>query len=59
LTGAIWSEDTAEAAARALANDYRPLDDLRGSARYRTDAAGNLLRRMWLEADEAVSVLDG
>lgn len=59
LTGADWTEETAEAAARALANDYRPLDDLRGSAAYRTVAAGNLLRRMWLESEEPVSVLDG
>jgi len=59
LTGAMWSEETAETAAQALALDYSPLNDLRGSAEYRIIAAGNLLRRIWLESDEPVSVLHG
>ncbi|HEX4695215.1 xanthine dehydrogenase small subunit [Sphingomonas sp.] len=59
LTGATWSEETAEAVAQALAHDYAPLNDLRGSAEYRIAAAGNLLRRLWLESEESVSVLDG
>jgi xanthine dehydrogenase small subunit len=60
LIGNPWSEGTVEAAARALADDYTPLDDLRGSARYRSTVAANLLRRMWHESrsDEPVSVLD-
>jgi xanthine dehydrogenase small subunit len=58
LTGADWSEATIEAAAAALAEDYAPLDDLRGSAAYRLTVAGNLLRRLWAEqAGEPVSVL--
>ena len=36
----------------ALAKDFAPLDDVRGSARYRLTAAANLLRRLWL-ADAA------
>ena len=57
LTGQAWTEATVEAAALALANDYRPLDDLRGSAAYRRKVAANLLRRMWAEQSEPVSVL--
>ncbi|HEX8623537.1 MAG TPA: xanthine dehydrogenase small subunit [Allosphingosinicella sp.] len=57
LTGQAWSEDNVEAAAQALSNDYQPLDDLRGSAHYRRKVAANLLRRMWAEQNEPVSVL--
>ncbi|MEA3060675.1 MAG: xanthine dehydrogenase small subunit, partial [Sphingomonadales bacterium] len=59
LTGHDWTETTIEAAARALADDYQPLDDLRGSAAYRRTVAANLLRRIWAERNEAVSVLHG
>lgn len=58
LIGARWSEATIEAAAVALARDYAPLDDVRGSAAYRLTVAGNLLRRLWHERTEPVSVLD-
>lgn len=57
LTGQAWTEDTIEAAARALSTDYQPLDDLRGSADYRQKVAANLLRRMWAGQSEPVSVL--
>jgi xanthine dehydrogenase small subunit len=59
LTGQAWTEANVEAAARALANDYQPLDDLRGSAAYRRKVAANLLRRIWAEQSEPVSVLHG
>ena len=59
LIGQTWSEETVEAAAQALAADYTPLDDLRGSAAYRRTVAANLLRRLWAEQNEAVSVLHG
>jgi xanthine dehydrogenase small subunit len=59
LTGKAWSGETVEAAAQALAADYEPLDDLRGSADYRRKVAGNLLRRIWAERSEPVSVLHG
>jgi xanthine dehydrogenase small subunit len=59
LTGAPWCEATIEAAAAAIATDYAPLDDLRGSAGYRLTVAANLLRRLWAEqAGVAVSVLE-
>ncbi len=49
LQGRRWSEATVETAARALGEDYAPLDDLRGSAAYRVAVAANLLRRLWAE----------
>jgi xanthine dehydrogenase small subunit len=58
LTGRAWNEATVEAAARALAEDYDPIDDLRGSAAYRRKVAANLLRRIWAERAEPVSVLE-
>jgi xanthine dehydrogenase small subunit len=56
LTGKPWSEATAEAAAQALADDYRPLSDLRGSADYRLAAAANLVRGLWLERESLLDV---
>ncbi|EIZ81041.1 xanthine dehydrogenase small subunit [Novosphingobium sp. Rr 2-17] len=59
LTGHPFTESTFEAAANALAEDFAPLSDVRGTAAYRIEAAGNLLRRMWLrEQGHAISVLD-
>ncbi|HKR25106.1 MAG TPA: xanthine dehydrogenase small subunit [Allosphingosinicella sp.] len=51
LTGRAWSEAAVEAAAEALAQDYQPLSDLRGSAGYRLAAAANLVRGLWLEPE--------
>jgi xanthine dehydrogenase small subunit len=53
LTGQPWSEDTFEAAAVAIADDFTPLSDHRGSAWYRHTVAANLLRGFWLEAQSA------
>ncbi len=41
------SAATFETAARALAGDFQPIDDWRGSASYRLAAASNLLRRLY------------
>ena len=51
--------EPAEAAALALAEDFAPLSDMRGSSDYRLLAAQNILRRLWIESDsgEPVSVL--
>ncbi|HEU0099483.1 MAG TPA: xanthine dehydrogenase small subunit [Allosphingosinicella sp.] len=57
LSGRPWDEPAVEAAAAALAGDYAPLEDLRGSAAYRRKVAANLLRRIWAERNEPVSVL--
>jgi xanthine dehydrogenase small subunit len=56
LTGKPWNEATLEAAIGALAEDYSPLDDLRGSADYRRKSATNLLRRLWLEPESLFDV---
>lgn len=56
LTGKPWSEAALGAAALALAQDYRPLSDLRGSAEYRLAAAANLVRGLWLERESLLDV---
>jgi len=56
LTGKPWSEAVVEAAAEALAQDYQPLSDLRGSAEYRLAAAANLVRGLWLEPESLLDV---
>jgi len=59
LTGAPFTEATIARAATALREDFDPLTDVRGSAGYRQEAAGNLLWRLWhREQGEPVSVLD-
>jgi xanthine dehydrogenase small subunit len=58
LTGQPWTAATVEAAAQALARDYQPIDDLRGSAAWRRQSAANLLRRIWAAQSEPVSVLE-
>jgi xanthine dehydrogenase small subunit len=42
-----------EAAAEAIAHDFRPIDDWRGTAAYRLQVAANLLRRLKLRLDGA------
>jgi xanthine dehydrogenase small subunit len=60
LNGRRWDGAAAEAAALALALDFDPLSDLRGSAAYRLLAAQNLIRRLWLEqGDPAAGALLG
>lgn len=61
LIGQSWDEPGVEAAAVALAQDFTPLSDVRGSAAYRLTAAANLLRRVWLDTqapDGPKSVLE-
>jgi xanthine dehydrogenase small subunit len=55
LIGKPWSDTTIEAAAQALAGDYTPLSDARGSSAYRLTVAANLLRRLWAEQSGDVS----
>ena len=45
LIGAALTAASFDAAALALAQDFTPIDDFRGSAAYRLQGAGNLLRR--------------
>jgi xanthine dehydrogenase small subunit len=56
LTGQPWSEAAFEAAAEALAQDFQPLSDLRGSAGYRLAAAANLIRGLRLEPESLFDV---
>jgi xanthine dehydrogenase small subunit len=49
VTGQPWTEATLQAAQAALAQDFKPLTDMRASAAYRLQVAQNLLRRLWLE----------
>jgi len=57
LTGAALSEASIARAVAALREDFDPLTDVRGSAAYRQEAAGNLLWRLWhCERGEPVSV---
>jgi xanthine dehydrogenase small subunit len=57
LTGKAWNEHSIELAALALAEDFQPLTDLRASSAYRLQAAGNLLRRFYIEAAGTASAL--
>ena len=56
LIGRPLDAAAAEAAAKALATDFTPMSDLRASAGYRLQAAGNLIRRAALEAGGATAV---
>ena len=49
LVGRPWSAEAVKAAQQALVQDFQPLSDLRASADYRLQVAGNLLQRFWLE----------
>jgi xanthine dehydrogenase small subunit len=49
MAGQPWTEATLRAAQAALAEDYKPLTDLRASDAYRMTTARNLLERFWLE----------
>jgi xanthine dehydrogenase small subunit len=49
LSRASWSEDTVRAVQAALAQDFQPLTDLRGSAAYRLKTAQALIQRLWLQ----------
>ena len=45
-----WTETGIEAAMAALAQDFKPLSDMRASADYRLKVAQNLIRKAYLEA---------
>ena len=47
LVGRPWDGETVDRACRALLSDFRPMSDLRASARYRRAVAANLLRRFY------------
>jgi xanthine dehydrogenase small subunit len=49
MLGQPWTQATVNAAKAALAQDFKPLSDMRASAAYRSQVAQNLLQRFWLE----------
>ncbi len=49
LVGQPWAQASVNAAKAALAQDFKPLSDMRASAAYRLQVAQNLLQRFWLE----------
>jgi xanthine dehydrogenase small subunit len=49
LIGADWNESTIDAAVEKLAEDFKPLTDMRASSAYRLQSAGNLIRRFYFE----------
>jgi xanthine dehydrogenase small subunit len=53
LLGQPWSQASVTAAMAALAQDFKPLSDMRASAGYRLQVAQNLLQRFWLETRTA------
>lgn len=52
LKGQSWNAATVDAAIAALELDFEPMTDVRGSAAYRLQVAGNLLRRALLETTQ-------
>ena len=50
LRGQPWNTASTTAAIAALENEFEPMTDVRGSAAYRLQVAGNLLRRALLES---------
>lgn len=50
LLGAEWNEASVERAMQALADDFKPISDMRASSGYRLRATQNLLRRFYLES---------
>lgn len=49
IVGQPWDASAVKAAQAALAQDFKPLSDMRASADYRLKVAQNLLQRLWLE----------
>ena len=49
LVGQAWTQASVNKAKVALAEDFKPLSDMRASADYRMQVAQNLLQRFWLE----------
>ncbi|MBW8844474.1 MAG: xanthine dehydrogenase small subunit [Burkholderiales bacterium] len=49
VVGQPWTEAAAKAAAAALAQDFKPMTDMRASAAYRLKVAQNLFTKLWLE----------
>ena len=55
LLGQPWTAATVESALAGLAADFSPITDMRASAAYRMEAAGNLIRKYYLETTQPLS----
>jgi xanthine dehydrogenase small subunit len=55
LSGSAWSYATLENGLKALRSELSPISDMRSSAAYRMNVAGNLLRKFFLETADAAS----
>lgn len=58
LLGAPWDAATLARAQAALAQDFAPITDLRGSREYRAQSAAALLARLWLATRREDSLPD-
>jgi len=56
VVGQPWSEAAANAATAALAQDFKPMTDMRASAGYRLKVAQNLFIKLWLETAGAIPI---
>lgn len=59
LIGALWDAATLARAQAALAQDFDPISDLRGSRAYRQQSAAALLERLWLATRAEDPLADG
>lgn len=57
LTGQPWTAAAVAMAMAALASDFTPLSDVRASADYRLQVAGNLLQRTFLTTQDPAQAL--
>ncbi|MFA3790214.1 xanthine dehydrogenase small subunit [Aliiglaciecola sp. SL4] len=59
LLGVAWdSADTLELGKQLLQNTFKPMDDVRASAEYRTDLVVNLWHRFWLENTQQSKLIE-
>jgi xanthine dehydrogenase small subunit len=56
LVGRRWNDEAVRAAMSALERDFRPIDDMRASARYRLTVARNLLQRLYVETTDPTAL---
>lgn len=56
LLGQPWTEDGLARAIEAIRQEFQPISDMRASAAYRSQVAGNLLQRFWLESQGATEI---
>lgn len=55
IKGQPWNQDSVDLAAAALEQEFEPMSDVRASAAYRRQIAGNLLRRAFLETSQGAN----